>query len=63
MTEFDEIYSRLGKHERALVGEYLDRINQKLAKRDALADYLIGLLEPRIRKIIQEEMNANSNPL
>ena len=38
MSEFDDIYSRLGKHERALVGEYLDRINQKLARRDSIAD-------------------------
>ena len=60
MSEFDDIYSRLGKHERAFVGECLDRINAKLAKRDALADWMIGLLEPRVRKLIKDELNERT---
>jgi hypothetical protein len=61
MTEFDDHFARLGKHERAVVAEALERINQKLAKRDAMADWMIGILEPHIRKLIKQEIeNAKS---
>jgi hypothetical protein len=56
MSEFDELYSRLDKHQRVAIGEVLERINEKLAKRDAMADWLIGLLEPRLVQLIRKEI-------
>lgn len=62
--EIQAMFDRLGKHERALVGEHLDRIEQKLAKRDAMADWLFTVLESRLRKLINEEIaNAKTGNL
>ena len=64
MNNFDAIFAHLGKHERIAVAELVNRIDAKLARRDAMADWMVILLEQRIIQLIRKEIaNAKTGNL
>ena len=56
MSEIDEIFERLSKHDRTVIAERVARIDAKLEARAKMADSLMAILEPHIRKIVKEEI-------
>jgi hypothetical protein len=54
MSEIDDHFARLSKHDRATVAECVARIDAKLEARAKLADSLMTILTPHIVKLIKE---------